>query len=258
MTLPTDLRPGATGNLFLDALPAASSAFLIPKLDRVSLPRGTPIASAGKPIEYVVFPVASVISTVMTMRDGSGVEVSLVGRDGFYGLHVALGDERSADDAMVQLPDSGFRIRSADFREALRRDEQLTARVLRYAQCTLVAFAQLSACNRLHPVNERCARWLLMAHDRVDGDELALTHEYLATMLGVRRPAVSVAAAALDEAGLIAYHRGRIVVHNRRGLEAAACECYATVNGACRRILGYDARKREAARTTPLLRLEAD
>ncbi len=251
-------KPGSSGNLFLDALPGTSASSLLPQLECLSLPKGSPIASAGKPLEYVVFPVASVISTVMTMRDGSGVEVSLVGRDGFYGLHVALGDERGADDAMVQLADSVFRIRSADFRKALRGDEQLTARVLRYAQFTLVGFAQFSACNRLHPINERGARWLLMAHDRVQGDELALTHEYLATMLGVRRPAVSVTAAALDEAGLIAYNRGRIVVRNRPGLEAAACECYAAVNAACRRILGYDARKREGTGGIPLLRPEAD
>jgi CRP-like cAMP-binding protein len=237
---------GQTGNLFLDSLSPESAAQLLPKLEKVAGAVGLSIGRGGVPLEHVVFPVGSVVSAVTRMNDGTDIEVTLIGRDGYYGVHLALGSDTSSNDAMVQIPDTFLRMRSADFVEALRADAPLKERALAYALAMLESLGQFSACNRLHPVNERCARWLLMAHDRVATDEIFLTHEYLAVMLGVRRPSVSLAAAALDQAGVIEYRRGRIRVTNRAGLEAVSCECYAVANDSMERLLGYSARKRSS------------
>jgi CRP-like cAMP-binding protein len=234
---------GLSGNLFLDALPRASAESVFHYLEKAQVINGQSIVRAGELLEYVVFPIACVVSSVARMRDGSDLEVALVGREGFHGIQVVLGGNVSATEAMVQIPNSLYRIRSADFARCLREDEALLERALRYVQAVMDTVGQFAACNRLHPINERCARWLLMAHDRVPGDEIFLTHEFLATMLGVRRPGVSIAAAALESAGLIEYHRGRIVVKNRSGLELAACECYTFANDALDRLLGYNVRK---------------
>lgn len=236
------------GNLFLDSLPPASLSRLERKLEALSMSVGDRIAEFGKPTPFVVFPLTSVVSAVTTMQDGAGVEVMLVGREGFYGVQVALGDMTSSNDAMVQLPNALLRMKSDDFATCLSDDPVLMQRALRYAQATLDAVSQFSACNRLHPINERCARWLLMAHDRVPGDKISLTQEYLATMLGVRRPSVSIAASALDEAGFIKYSRGRIVIRDRAGLESATCECYTTVNASLQRLMGYGVAKVAGAR----------
>lgn len=239
--------PVVSGNRFLDTLSAGSFAAIFPKLQEMLLSPGQVIAHAGVPIELVVFPRGSIVSAVTRMRDGADVEVTVFGREGFYGLQVVLGDGIGSNEAMVQIGGRAYGLRSVDFVECVREDAELRQRVLRYAQVTLETISQFSACNRLHPINERCARWLLMAHDRVDGDEIFLTHEFLATMLGVRRPGVSLAAAALDKAGLIEYHRGHIIVRNRAGLEEIACECYDSANDALDRLLGFDLRKRSTA-----------
>jgi CRP-like cAMP-binding protein len=235
---------GATGNLFLDALPVESASRLLPRLEARFVSSGEVVAHAGFPIETIFFPRDSAISAVTRMQDGADVEVTVFGREGFYGLQVALGDGASSTEAVVQIAGAGYGIRSVDFLECLRADADLMQRVLRYAQAILETVSQFSGCNRLHPINERCARWLLMAHDRVEGDVIHLTHEFLATMLGVRRPGVSLAASALDRAGLIDHHRGRTVVRNRRGLEEVSCECYDVANDALDRLLGLDIRKR--------------
>ncbi len=237
------LEVGATGNLFIDALPPASAARLLQQLEPQDVQIGLPIVNTGSVIEHVLFPTRGIISMVKTMRDGGSIEVMLIGREGFFGLPVLLGDKTNSNDAMVQSEGLLLRIRTAEFLSSVRSDAVLMNQSLRYAQTTFTSVAQFSACNRLHPVNERCARWLLMAHDRVVGDELMLTHEYLATMLGVRRPAVTLACAALEQGGFIDYHRGRIVVRDRRGLEEATCECYEVVNDDSDRLLGYSARK---------------
>ena len=159
---------------------------------------------------------------------------------------------------MVQLPGAMWRIRAQEFAAALKADALLLQRALAYANLIIDTLAQFAGCNRLHPVDERCARWLLMAHDAVEGDTLMLTHEYLATMLGVRRPGVSVAARGLDDAGFIEYHRGRILI-DRRGLEGASCECYGVAANAVEQLLRYGIPQRTlgapypSARRRPLL-----
>jgi CRP-like cAMP-binding protein len=238
------LKPGSTGNSFLDNLTAHSAALLLPRLVRIKAANGLVIADPGMPLKHVMFPISSVISAVTRMRDGTDVEVTIIGREGLYGFHLALGHDTSTTAAMVQIPDSMLRITSADFRSCLRADPELIQRVLSYAMVNLETIAQFSGCNRLHPMNERLARWLLMAHDRVVGDELMLTHEFLATMLGVRRPGVSLAVSALGQSGVIDAGHGRIRITDRSGLELASCECYTVANSAIERLLCYSIRKR--------------
>ena len=234
---------GTTGNSFLDSLSASSISALAPHLERMHAPVGLSIATAGLPITRLTFPVRSVVSTVATMRDGVSIEVSLIGHEGFHGFTALLGDGLNSNDAMVQVPDSMLQLPLGAFLEAVHGDPSLMRRALTYVQATLVTVGQLAGCNGLHQIGNRAARWLLMAHDRVDGDTVPLTHEFLAVMLGVRRPGVSLAAASLERAGLIEYRRGRITIMNRPALEAAACECYAVINDQSSRLLGYDIRK---------------
>jgi len=159
---------------------------------------------------------------------------------------------------MIQIAGPLYRIRATDFVHVLHDDPALLRRVLRFAQSSLDTTAQYSACNRLRATTERCARWLLLAHDRVVGDYVMLTHEYLAVMFGVGRPGVTLAARAMEAAGLIGYRRGTIAILDRTRLEAAACECYAAVNDAAARQLGYDIRKPKAERDgEPPLRVQS-
>lgn len=203
----------------------------------------TVLTRAREPIRFVYFPVSCAISIVARMKDGSDVEAMLVGREGFYGLPAVLGDEVSSSEALVQLPGTLLRIPAAEFMRCFNGESNLKTRTLSYAHVTIETIAQFSACNRLHAINERGAKWLLLAHDRADGDTVHITHEFLATTLGVRRPGVSIATAGFDEAGYIDSQRGRIVIRDRAGLESVACECYAAVNASLKRIVGYDVRK---------------
>ncbi len=147
---------------------------------------------------------------------------------------------------VIQVPNGAHCMSAADFRAALEREAELEVSALRYAQATLMTTSQMSACNTLHPTNERCARWLLMAHDRVTDNQLALTQEFLSQMLGVRRGAVTLAALALQQVGFISYSRGHITVLNRSGLEAGSCECYEAIERNWLALMGYGTRKSTA------------
>jgi CRP-like cAMP-binding protein len=239
----TERTPGTTGNLFLDSLEPESFAALVAHTQTYEAITGNVASRSREPLRFVVFPITGAISMVMRMNDGSDVEAMLVGREGLFGVHAALGNDVSASEGVAQLPGTFLRIPTSDFIRTVQADAKLQARVLSYAHASLEVVSQFSACNRLHPINERGARWLLMAHDRVSGDTVHITHEYLATMLGVRRPGVSLATAAFDQSGFIESHRGRIIIRDRAGLESAACECYAASNATFERILGYSVRK---------------
>ena len=172
------------------------------------------------------------------MADGATVEVGTIGREGFVGLPAFHGAERSPLETFVQIPGAFARLPLAPFRAAAAPGTALHALLQRFAQAYYVLTAQSAGCNRLHPVEERCARWLLLTQDRAGAATFPLTHEFLGYMLGVRRASVTLAAGALQRAGLIAYHRGVITVLDRPGLEAAACECYAIIRGHFERLLG--------------------
>jgi CRP-like cAMP-binding protein len=231
-----------TGNLFLDSLSNQSFASLEPGLSRREADRGSIVGRPGGPVDEMIFPIECVISIVVHSTEGVDVEASLVGRDGVFGISALLEDDASPLEGIVQVPDSMWIMRVDAFAQAYRSDELLNRRVGRYLQVMFLSLAQLSACNRLHDINQRCARWLLMAHDRVVGDELLLTQEFLATMLGTRRPVVSLATATLAKAGYIKTRRGIYAIVDRPGLEAAACECYHILNENTLRLMGYDVR----------------
>lgn len=233
----------ATGNLFLDNLPVAVLEALRPALRRITLQNGRVIFDRDATMDVVIFPINAILSVVLEMADGDTAEVGIIGREGMSGLPIALGISRMNERTVVQVPDGAHTMSAADFRAALERETELKASALRYAQATLMTTSRMSACNTLHPTNERCARWLLMAHDRVTADHLPLTQEFLSQMLGVRRGTVTLVASALQEAGFISYSRGHITVLNRSGLEAGSCECYEAIERNWLALMGYGTRK---------------
>ena len=219
----------------LEALPSDIRRTVGAVAERVHVPVKTIIYEAGGPIAQVYFPIDAMISIVTVMRDGTHIEVVTVGREGLTGAQGLLDGGVAAQLTYCQVAGDAYRIPFAEFTQLCERFEPLRALAQRYLSAQLDVMAQSIACNRLHYVNERCARWLLMTHDRVGRADFPLTHEILATMLGVRRAGVSIAAAALQEMGSIRYRRGRFSVVDRDSLEVAACECYGAINKAFER-----------------------
>jgi len=224
-------------NRLLAALPDAEYQRLIPHLEHVSLSLKQVLYEVGEPIEYVYFPHQSIVSALSTMEDGSMVEVGLVGNDGIVGIPAALGDNITATTAMVQVPDSAMRMKASLLKSEFQRGGSLQSLLLRYMQAQHAFVSQNAACNRLHYLEGRLARWLLLVCDRVKSNELPLTHEFMSQMLGVRRAGVTEAANMLQQSGLIRYTRGKITILNREELEATSCECYEIIKGEYARLL---------------------
>jgi cAMP-binding proteins - catabolite gene activator and regulatory subunit of cAMP-dependent protein kinases len=224
-------------NRLLAALPDAEYQRLIPHLERVPLSLKQVLYDVGELIEYVYFPHQSIVSALSTMADGSMVEVGLVGNDGITGIPAALGDNITATTAMVQVPDSAMRMKASLLKSEFQRGGSLQSLLLRYMQAQHAFVSQNAACNRLHYLEGRLARWLLLVCDRVKSNELPLTHEFMAQMLGVRRAGVTEAANMLQQSGLIRYTRGKVTILNRQELEAASCECYEIIKGEYARLL---------------------
>jgi len=230
--------PG-TGNLFLDTLAPASLARLRPLLTHGELKAGRVLGEPAVAAKEVHFPVASLISTISRMANGAAVEVGLAGREGLSPISLAFGSTVGSHSVVVQISDSAWSMGAASFAEQMEGDAALRKRASLYAQYVYAAAAQFAACNRLHSLEARYARWLLMAADRVAGREFTLTQEYSSQMLGVRRAGVTHAAGEMSNAGLIASRRGHITVLDRAGLEETSCECYGLVNAELRRLMGY-------------------
>jgi len=214
-------------NMLLDALPPEDLARLAPALERVPLPLGKDIYEANVPITEVYFPTSGIVSMVSSMAEGT-VEVGTVGREGMTGIALVLHGESMPTRAFVQVEGSALCIGTEALHRALGESPVLTRLLLRYALALFDQAAQSAACNRLHSLESRCAKWLLMTHDRVEQDVLPLKQKFLAEMLGVHRPAVTVAAGALQHAGIIQYTRGKLRIIDRRALERASCDCYET------------------------------
>jgi CRP-like cAMP-binding protein len=204
-------------------------------LERFRLPLRASIYEPGDAVEYVYFPIDAVISVVTVMRDGGQIEVLTIGREGVAGARALLDATAVSQLTFCQVGGEAYRMKFERFAELCGGWIALRTLVRRYLSAQIDVMAQSIACNRLHYVNERCARWILMTHDRVGRDEFQLTHESLATMLGVRRAGVSVAAAKLQHAGAIRYSRGRFTVVDRHALERESCECYFAINDSYKR-----------------------
>lgn len=213
-------------NRILASLPAEEYERILPDLKTVPLKFRISLHEPGDKMPYVYFPNTGVISMLTVLADGVAVEIATIGNEGMTDLSVFLGLEASDSRLLIQVPGTAMRMESDRFLKHVEQIPILRALLGYYAVSLFALVAQSAACNRMHPIVERCARWLLMTHDRVDADVFPMTHNFLAEMLGVRRPSVSVAAEALQAAGFITYHRGKVMVLDRPGLEAASCECY--------------------------------
>lgn len=224
-------------NQILATLPAAELELLVPQLERVPLARRMIAYDPLRPISHVYFVESGVISIVSIMRDRSAIETATIGCEGIIGLPVYLGVDAVPEQAFVQVPGEALRIPSQPFRTLAPRMPVLQRQLDRFAVCVFTLAAQCSGCNRAHTMEQRCARWLLMVHDRMPGDEFELTQDFLSQMLGVRRATVSETASQLQQAGLISYSRGRIVIVDRPGLERVVCECYGIIRSTFARIL---------------------
>ena len=216
-------------NRLLDALPSAELDVLQPYLERVELEQREALFEPEVPIAFVYFPETAVVSLVNVLHNGGSVEIGTSGREGMAGLPVFLGEDSGTTRGFAQIPGTAMRIQAAEFARLAASSGPFHALLLRYTQAFLTQVAQTAACNGAHLLEQRCARWLLMTHDRVVGDEFPLTHEFLAFMLGVRRAGVTLAMGGLQDAGLVRYVRGHVTVVDRAGLERASCECYAVV-----------------------------
>lgn len=224
-------------NRLLAALPPEEYQRLLPQLEFVALELGQVLYQIGEPIDYVYFPHRSLISLVMVLQDGSTAEVGLVSGNGMVGIPVILGSDISFNLAIVQVAESAMRLPADHLKTEFQRGGALQSLLLRYVQALLAQVSQTAACNRLHPLEARLARWMLLVQDAIDADELQLTQEFIAQMLGVRRSGVTLAAGALQQAGLIHYNRGKITILNREGLEAISCECYRVIEDEYDRLL---------------------
>ncbi len=226
------------GNLILDSLPPANIKRLRPHLEAIPVGIRHVVYEPDAPISHVYFPTGCVISMVTYLEDGSPVEMATVGREGMVGLPIFLGSDTMPSRAFGQVPGNALRITAAAFKQEIKRNGPLVRVLNRYTLALFNQVAQTTACNRMHLVEQRCARWLLQTHDRVTSDQFLLTQEFLAQMLGVRRSGVSAAAGLLQKAGLIRYARGRITIVDRPGLESVACECYRVIKREYDRLLG--------------------
>jgi CRP-like cAMP-binding protein len=216
-------------NIILLSISYSDYSSLRPHLEYVSLPNHLVLHQAGGRLEFAYFPNRGLISLVVVMKDGKTAEAGIVGNEGFTGTLAAVGLSRSPLQAVVQITGDGFRVAVGALQNALESAPHLQFMLSRYAAVRGMQVAQTAACNRLHDIGQRLARWLLMAQDRVDSGSLPITHDFLATMLGTDRPTVSLAAGVLQRKKIIEYTRGTVKIVNRKKLEDSACECYGVI-----------------------------
>ncbi len=222
----TNTQGKPVSSLILLSISDSDYSSLRPHLEYVSLPNHLVLHEAGRKLEFAYFPNRGLISLVVVMNDGRTAEAGIVGNEGFTGTLAAVGLSRSPLHTVVQITGDGFRVEVGALQNTLETAPHLQLILSRYAAIRGMQVAQTAACNRLHDIGQRLARWLLMTQDRVDSGSLPITHDFLATMLGTDRPSVSEAAGVLQKKKLIEYTRGAVKILNRKKLENSACECY--------------------------------
>lgn len=227
-----------TGNSLLELMPRQVRERLMSRCESVTLRIRDTLYESNQPIESVYFPLNGVMSVVAPL-DGDEIEVATIGREGMLGLPVVLGTESTPLRAFAQVPGEALRLPASVFKRLIKAEASMRPIFNRYTQALMMQIAQSTACNRAHGIEQRCCRWLLMTHDRVNADEFLLTQEFLAQMLGVRRATVSEVASTLQAQGLIEYSRGRMKIKNRRGLERKACECYGIIRDEYDRLIKF-------------------
>jgi CRP-like cAMP-binding protein len=226
-------------NHLLAALPDPESERLFPHLELAPLPLGEVLYESGDQLQYVYFPTASIVSLLYVMADGASAEIAAVGNEGIIGIALFMGGETMPNRAVVQSAGHAYRLRGHLLKEEFNRAGELQHLLLRYTQALLTQMSQTAVCNRHHSVDQQLCRWLLLSLDRLSSNELTMTQELIANMLGVRREGVTEAAGKLQSAGLIHYSRGHIKVLDRPRLEERACECYQVVKTEFDRLLPY-------------------
>lgn len=224
-------------NWLLAALPADSYALFARNLEAVAMPLGEILAEPGYPMRYAYFPTTAIVSLLNVMRDGATTEVAVVGYEGMVGISLFMGGESTSSRSVVHSAGHGFRVKAQPLKDEFAHGGPMQPLLLRYTQALLTQMAQTAVCNRHHSVDQQLARWLLLNLDRLHTNKLEMTQELIAHILGVRREGITCAAGKLHKAGLIEYHRGHITVLDRPGLEACACECYASVRSEYDRLL---------------------
>lgn len=224
-------------NNLISCLPEEVQARLIPNLVRVKLPLGKVLYESGDNLRHVYFPADCIISLLYVMENGDSAEISVVGNEGILGAAVFLGGESTSSRAVVQSAGYAYRMKANTFNAEFSRHTEMLILILRYTQALITQMAQTAVCNRHHNINQQLCRWLLLSLDRLPSNNLVMTQELIANMLGVRRESVTEAAGKLQGLDVISYHRGRIKVLNRPELEKLTCECYAVVKKETDRLL---------------------
>ena len=229
-------------NHLLEELPPAESQRWLPVLETVDLPLGTVLYEPGGTLSHVYFPTTAIVSLLYVLENGASAEIAVVGNEGIVGVSLFMGGESTPSRAVVQSGGKGLRLRAALMKEEFNRAGSVLHLLLRYTQALITQMAQTAVCNRHHTLDQQLCRWLLLSLYRLDGNELIMTQELIANMLGVRREGVTEGALKLQHAGLISYSRGHITVLDRPGLEKRSCECYAVVKKEYDRLLPDSAR----------------
>jgi CRP-like cAMP-binding protein len=231
--------PGPRQNHLLAALPASDYERLAAHLELIPMKLGDVLYESGDALGYVYFPTTSIVSLLYVMEDGASAEIAIVGNEGILGISLFMGGETTPSRAVVQSAGEGFRLKAELLKSEFGRYGPTMHLLLRYTQALITQMAQTAVCNRHHSVDQQLCRWLLLSLDRLAANELSMTQELIANMLGVRREGVTEAAGKLQDAGLIRYRRGTITVLDRPGLEARTCECYQVVRTEFDRLLPY-------------------
>jgi CRP-like cAMP-binding protein len=226
-----------TQNHLLGVLPPQEAERVMPHLERVALTLGQVVYESGSAQAYVYFPINAIVSLLYVMADGASAEIAMVGNEGVVGVALFMGGETTPNRAIVQSEGFGYRLPGKLIKQEFNRGGAMQHLLLRYTQALLTQMSQTAVCNRHHSIDQQLCRWLLLSLDRLSSNELVMTQDLIANMLGVRREGVTEAAGKLQDAGLIRYSRGHITVLDRAGLEVRACECYRVVKTECDRLL---------------------